>query len=160
MTVLLFTPWWVYVLFVFLILVGLRATKPRTLSLVQLLVLPTIFCLWNLVWLGERVEGHFSLFTYWAAGIVLGSFLGWKSVRKWVIHANKTRMLLSLPPTWSTLVLIIFIFVVRYFFIYQYVLHEETIRLQIADSSISGVITGIFIGRTLHLFHKYNQAIS
>jgi hypothetical protein len=151
------TPWWVFFLFVGLIMIGMKAARPRTTSYRKLFLLPLIFTLWNLIWLNERVQGHYSLIVFWLIGLVLGSGLGWVTVRRWKISAI-SREFIKLPGTWSTLILIMTVFVVRYFFIYNYEAHPEAAsRLFSSDAFISGTITGIFIGRALCLIRKYKK---
>lgn len=149
------TPWWVYLLFIYLVFIGLRATRPRTTSLNKVFFLPLIFTLWNLAWLYERIQGHFLLLFFWPFGIAVGIFSGWAMVRKWHIAYHKSQRTISLPPTWSTLILILLVFAVRYFFVFNYEIHpEKASHLFLADSLISGTITGIFIGRSFHIYQK------
>lgn len=153
------TPWWVYFLFIFLVLTGLIATRPRTISFKRLTILPGIFTIWNLFWLEDRIQGHPFLFIYWAVGLFFGSFLGWLTVRSWIIHANREQKRISLPGSWSTLILILIVFAIRYFFVYNYKMHpEEASLLFTPDALISGVITGTFIGRSFKLYRKYIKA--
>jgi hypothetical protein len=152
------TPWWVYALFILLVAIALRATQRRTLTLKQLFVVPGILTLWNLFWLDERIHNRLSLFLYWAIGVIAGSFFGWLMVRSWKIHAEKLKKRIFLPPTWSTLILVLAIFSVRYFFGFNYLKHPESAaKLFLADSLSSGVITGIFIGRAAKIFQKYQK---
>ena len=151
-------PWWVFALFFFLVIVGLTAVLPRAISLKRILFLPLVFTIWNVVWLAERIQGHFFLLIFWAAGLLIGAAFGWVSVRSWKIQADVRHKRLSLPGTWTTLVLILLAFSVRYFFIYNYEMHPEAAsHLFISDALISGIITGIFIGRSLELYRKYRK---
>ncbi len=156
MDILIETPWWVYVLFIGLLAIGLRATKPRTISLYQLLLLPGIFTVWNVGWLAHRLQGHFSPFIFWVIGLGVGSFLGWLSVRSWKVSAHREQKTVSLPGTRSTLVLILLVFAIRYFFIYHYEVYPTSApHLFIADALISGTITGVFVGRAIELYNKW-----
>ncbi|HSX25691.1 MAG TPA: hypothetical protein VLE89_01620 [Chlamydiales bacterium] len=150
------TPWWVYVLFIYLVIIGLTATRPRTFSLKKLFIFPLILTIWNILWLLERLQAHYGLFLFWPFGLIVGGYLGWIMVRSWKISIEKSKQSITLPPTWSTLILILLIFAIRYFFVYNYEVHPEIApHLFLADALISGVITGIFIGRAFHLYNKY-----
>ncbi len=153
------TPWWVYVLFFILIPIGLRSTKSRTLSFHRLLLLPGVFTLWNIGWLVERTHEEFFLFGYWVIGVVIGSGLGWLSVRYWHVQADRKRKMVTLPGSWSSLILILLVFATRYAFIYQYEVHpDKAADLFTADAAVSGVITGMFIGRSIELYRKYRSS--
>lgn len=153
------TPWWVYLLFLFLVFIGLRATRARTVSSRQLFLLPIILMILNLAWLSERLQDHYAHLIFWAIGLTVGAVFGWLMVRKWtikVLHYDA----ISLPPSWSALILILLFFIVRYFFVFNYEMHPEAeSHLFLADALISGVMTGIFVGRAYQLFTKYHNAI-
>ncbi|MBX7067611.1 MAG: hypothetical protein K1X28_10315 [Parachlamydiales bacterium] len=151
-------PAWIFFLFVILVIIGMRAATPRTMSIYRLLVLPLIFMIWNLAWLFERVHEQFSLFPLWFLGIVGGSVLGWQSVVSWKIKADRKNKTVTLPGTWSVLVLILLVFAVRSFFVYSYETHPKQVEeYYIYDSLLSGIFTGIFIGRAYDLYTKYKK---
>ncbi len=152
------TPWWVFLLFVGLTLIGLRATQQRVITVKKIWLLPLVFTVWNLAWLNERVQGHYSLIVFWLIGLTVGGFFGWLMVRRWKIKAVPSDSI-AIPGTWSTLILILLVFAVRYFFIFNYETHPEAAsHLFLSDALISGTITGIFIGRAIELILKYRKA--
>jgi len=156
MDILINTPWWVYILFAVLMAIGLKAVKPRTIPFQRLILLPGVFMLWNIAWLAERVQGHFSLFLFWVVGLIVGAFIGWQTVLSWKIQVDRDRKLISLPGTWSTVIFIFLVFATRYFFVYQYKAYPASAsHLFTADALISGVITGIFLGRVFEIYRKY-----
>jgi hypothetical protein len=151
------THWWVYVVFSFLILVGLRSTKPRTVSARQLFLLPFILMFLNLIWLSERIHNHSHLLIFWFLGLAAGAIVGWLMVRKWTVKTHRYDQI-SLPSSWSVLILILLFFSIRYYFLFNYEMHPKAAtHLFMADALISGVMTGIFIGRAYHLFTKYHR---
>ncbi len=151
------TPWWVFALFAGLLLIGLKAVQPRVITVKKLWLLPLVFTIWNLVWLYERVQGHYSLIVFWFLGLAFGGFFGWLLIRRWKIKAV-SRNWIALPGTWSTLILILSVFIVRYFFVFNYETHPEAAHhLFLSDALISGIITGIFIGRAAGLLLKYKK---
>lgn len=153
------TPWWVYVLFFGLVSIGFAAARPRVVSLRRLLILPLVFTLWNLAWLNERIHGRHSLLVFWILGLAIGSYFGGMSVRKWIVKADRQQEKVHLPGSWSTLVLILLVFAVRYFFVYHYERFPDTSSdLYTYDAAISGLITGIFMGRAYQVFHKYRRS--
>lgn len=151
------TPFWVFLLLIFLLLIGYKALHPRQVSARRLFLLPLIFTLLSLGWLDERVRGHHSLILFWLIGVAIGGLIGWITVQRWNVKiVGRTAVL---PPTRSTLILILLAFSSRYFFMYNYEIHPEMAsRLFFWDALISGSITGVFIGRGLHLFAKFRKA--
>jgi len=152
------TPYWVYLIFIALVMIGLKSTRSRIVSIKKLLLLPIIFTIWNLIWLSERIQGHYFLLVFWILGLGAGGFFGWLMVRRWVIHVYKIAQSALLPGSWSPLILILLVFVVRYFFVFNYTKHPQSAsHLFLSDALISGVITGIFIGRSTGLILKYRK---
>lgn len=150
------TPWWVYAIFFVLVSTGLNSLRHRKINVKQLLIVPIVLGLWNLGWLGERIHGHFTLLSFWILGIGFGFFIGEKTVSRWVIRGDKDKKHILLPPTYSTMILIVIVFCIRYFFYYNYIKHPETApNLYPNDAAISGILTGVFIGRTVKIFKKF-----
>lgn len=151
-------PPWVFLLFAFLVILGLKATLPRAMSVYRLLILPAIFTLWNVVWLSERIHEQFSLLPLWFLGIACGSVIGWQTVASWKVKADRKHKTVTLPGSWSILIYILIIFSIRTFFAYKYeTLASHIERYYIWDSLLSGVFTGIFIGRSYELYQKYKK---
>lgn len=150
------TPWWVFVIFLYLMMIGIKATHTRTLPIQQLFILPALFFAASVIWLYHRLQGHTAFFGFWIAGIVLGALLGHWIVRKWTVHANQGKQTLTIPGSYTILFLVFAIFIVRYFFGYQYAVHPERASLLfLPDALVSGIILGIFIGRSYSLYRKY-----
>ncbi len=151
-------PWWAYLGFMISVAIGIASTRPRTISFHRLVILPALFTLLNIAWLAERLQGRYSLLSFWICTLAIGSYLGWQTVRNWETEADHQKKRLSLPGSWSTLYLILAVFATRYFFTYNYELHPEAyIHLFLADAIVSGLITGIFIGRSVELYRKYQK---
>lgn len=158
MEILADTPWWVYILFVGLVIIGMKSLKPRTISFARLILLPAVFTIWNIVWLTERLAGQYSFLLFWFISLSAGVFVGRETVRRWKIKADHRNKTISLPGTKSTLILILLVFAFRYFFVYNYETHPHaSSHFFLADSIVSGVIIGIFIGRSLELYQKYRK---
>ncbi|NGX37998.1 MAG: hypothetical protein K1000chlam2_01167, partial [Chlamydiae bacterium] len=51
------TPWWVYLLFVYFLYVGIKSLKPRVISLKKILILPLILFVWSLYGLIVKFHG-------------------------------------------------------------------------------------------------------
>ncbi len=152
------TPWWVYLLFLYLVGIGLNALRPRTISIKRLILIPGILTIWNIAFLMERLSEKYFFLLFWVVGLSIGVLIGWQTVHSWETKADQVNKTLHLPATWSTLILILLVFAVRYFFLFHYELYPQFYNhFFLADSISSGVITGIFVGRSLELYQKYKK---
>ena len=137
---------------------GLRATRRRTLQVGQLFIVPSLLLLWSIysIWTEEKREQ--GAIYYWIVAQILGAVIGW-----WMIHCVKTEVhrkhnIITLPPTQVTLWLVLTIFFVRYAFAHYYLVHPVVHPwIYLADVLIAGVITGIFVGRALKLWCRYEN---
>ena len=154
------TPLWVYLTFIYLLYTGIKASQRRTLSLPKLFILPTLLLVWSFYSLYDRWQGHWTDVCYWIISLVSGSLIGWWIIHKWNIQIDRERKTLTLPGTWSTLWLILIIFSVRYYFGFYYATHPAIPHsMFLTDIIVSGVITGIFIGRSLNYLYRYEKVV-
>ena len=152
------TPWWVYLVFFWLIFSGVQAMRPRTVPMVKLFILPTLLVLWSFHGVFIRWEGNWIDVCYWIISLGAGAFLGWWMIHKWKIYVDRSRKTLMLPGTKSTLWLALLIFGIRYFFSYYEALHPTMPHsVFLIDIIATGIIAGIFIGRTLNLWYRYEN---
>ena len=70
-------PWWVYVLFIYVVSIGIKSTKPRTVSIQKVLLIPLLFVVWALYGIyGKLVLGSASLIPLSIVFLALGAYLG------------------------------------------------------------------------------------
>jgi hypothetical protein len=70
--VLIHTPPWVYAILAYLIVMGVRGMRPRTLSLVRVFITPAIFIAWGLFGLAGGRGAPTLAFPAWLCGAALG----------------------------------------------------------------------------------------
>ncbi|MGM0440583.1 MAG: DUF6622 family protein [Chlamydiota bacterium] len=112
------TPLWVWIIFAYLLIKGFKATTTRTVFFPKIFIVPAIFLAWSLT----------RLFTYYTTDILhLGSYFialslgSWGSflwARKRNVIINRSNKTITLPGSWSTLILILSIFIISYTFGY------------------------------------------
>ena len=152
------TPWWVYLLFVYFLYVGIKGLKSRVISLKKILILPLVLFIWSLYGLIAKFHGVVEIFI-WAFFIVIGYGIGTNLVKRLKIRADKKKLLVRLPGSQVTLFLVLTIFILKYFFGYYYATHPEvSLHVHIADLIVSGTISGIFIGRMVSILKKFGKA--
>jgi hypothetical protein len=152
------TPWWVHLIFCYLLFVGINALESRVIPLVRLVLIPIVF-------FGMSVEilvANFSLsFTYistWFMTILLGVFLGWAQVYNLPIEFDRRNSLVRLPGTWVILCIILVVFFSRYFFNVFLILDpklKSNVLFVLTMLTVSGIITGFFIGRLWCCLHRF-----
>jgi hypothetical protein len=151
------TPLWVYVLFFYLLFIGMKATKTNSVPMGKLAVLPIIFFVLSIHTLIAQLQVNLVTVSAYILSIGLGTWGGWLLVRNIAIGYDKTTKLLTLPGSWVTPVLILLIFFSKYYFGFElsmYPSKAESTEFDLAFLGVSGVCTGLFIGRLLGYYLK------
>ena len=142
-------PWWVYVLFIILMRIGIQSTKSRTITLQRLVLFPLVFIIWSVYKLYLNVSlGFPSLIFWWALCLSVGIYLGVKEVRSWKIHSDKQKKTITIPGNYSTIVLILAIFILNFFWGYFYATLTTIPYWVVLGNTITATIfSGFFVGR-------------
>lgn len=154
-------PVWVYVLFVYLMIVGIKSTKPRVISLMRLFIIPIILILISFSNLIAFKHNYFNIIL-WTVLFLIGVSLGWWQIRWLPIKVDKKHWLVRTPGGYSTLVLILIIFSIKYYFGYKTTVDPQIISnmyFLIAFLSISGFCIGFFIGRLSGYLFKMHRGL-
>lgn len=155
------TPWWVWILFGLLLYRGIKALKPSVISLYTLFILPGIFIALSLQSLLSTKAITFWIVSIWFGALVIGSLCGWFIVGKAPIKADKKNRWIWLPGTKLTLILIPLIFGIRYYFGYSIAINPQlmySIPFLTTRFTLGGLMSGLFIGRSLCFLYKYQKA--
>lgn len=144
------TPFWISVIFIIILALGLRATRSKTILFKKIFFLPALFVFWAVYTIEFLFRGHYCFLPLWFVALYLGSVLGYLQVRHWKVHVDRERGTITLPGSWTPLFLSLCIFSLRYFFSFAYLSHPDAIQnpwLYLTDLASSGIITGILLGR-------------
>jgi len=144
------TPIWVWFLLLFLIYMGSKSFFDRTIEVKKLLIIPIVF----LVMTAAHIKDPLSYGIF----LILGAIVGFFSCFRYKIRVDREHKLLSIPGSPLPLILIILVFVKNYFYGYEHAVHPEMFKniMFLAISYIvSGVFSGIFIGRAGTHFYRY-----
>jgi hypothetical protein len=152
-------PWWVYLLFIILLSVGLKAMHERTVRIPRVVIFPLIFLAWSLYGLYAHVMlGLNNLIAWWVIFLVIGAILGFKEVHSWRFGIDRRKGLVTIPGNYSTLILVVLIFVLKFIWNYIYTaLMVVPDWILIVDTITSAVITGVFVGRGVFICKKYQK---
>ena len=152
------TPWWVYLLFVYLLYAGIQGLKSRIASLKKILILPFVLFVWSLYGLIAKFHGIVEIFI-WAAFTCIGYGIGMTLFKRLRIKADKKKLWVRISGSRAVLILLMTMFFLKYFFGYYYATHPAlSVKMHIADLIISGTISGIFIGRMVGILKKFAKA--
>jgi hypothetical protein len=155
------TPAWVWILFVFLMLRGIKALSDREMEVKRLFLLPLVFLFWG----GYSVinELHFPLWglASMLVGLIVGFGIGWIIWRSGPRLKQKVGTnLIVRAGTPLTLIFIIIAFGVKYILVAMLSIHSKlaiSFDYNLIFGFLSGVIDGIFWGGTLNLYFTPRQ---
>ena len=144
LNILTHTPIWVYMVFCYLIFIGIKSLKERRTELYRVFIIPAIFLFLFLKRLLNVLNTD--LISISLVALFIGSFIGYILVKKTNIKVDGN--IITIPGSWQTIILIILTFAVKYVFGYMNavypVLAMEHIKLEIF---LSGLFSGLFLGR-------------
>lgn len=151
------TPTWVYLLFFYLVWVGIKSSKTGVVSLKKLFIIPCIFLCMSLHYLVTVLDFSYLVVSSYVISLLLGIYFGHLLIIKKHIQVDKKKLLLNIPGSWSTLIIIMIIFFSKYYFHYK-ISVDNAIMQSILFKEIfiasSGILTGLLIGKAVGYWRK------
>lgn len=144
------TPWWVYVLLIVLIQVGIKASKTGTVPLGKLFIAPIIFTAMAIETLLGNIDLTTDVLIGFAVALLIGIGLGWWQVSMQSLRVDANKKLIEVPGTWTVMVLVIIIFATKYYFGYElsvdpYIIHNTW--FEVVFVGVTALCSGVFIGK-------------
>jgi hypothetical protein len=157
------TPLWVWALLALLVFLGVRALRATTAPLWRIAILPTIFFLWGLIGLlvANGLAAQRAL--PWLVALAAGTLVGWMFAGLRPIRADRVHRLVHVPGGPFPLVLALLIFAIKYAFGVLHAIDPAAFadaRFWLTELAVSGVLTGMFMGRFAALWRQYRTAPS
>ncbi|CDL87453.1 conserved membrane hypothetical protein [Xenorhabdus cabanillasii JM26] len=153
------TPAWVWVLFVFLVLRGIKALDDREMHPSRLFLLPILFFIWAVYSVLHETVFQVSALLALIVGILAGIAIGWKLWNSQPRLRQKPESdLIIRQGTPLTLILILIIFCVKFVLSATIAIHPilmHSLSFNLLFGFASGLSDGIFWGGTLNLFVPY-----
>ncbi len=152
------TPWWVYLLFVYLILLGIKASKTRMVSLRKLFVIPLFFTFISIHTLFTSFSINAFSLSVLVGSILVGTLAGWAQIIRYQLKIDKQHGVIQIPGSWVTLALILVIFASKYYFGYELATDPQLVKqtgFEFSMLGISGLTTGLFVGRLACYVYRY-----
>jgi hypothetical protein len=148
--VLAHTPWWVFLLFAFLVSRGVRAFNPAEVRLSQLALLPAVFIVWGLAGLYQRYGLDVAALALWLVAAAIGAAIGLAILRKAPLKADRARGIVYRPADFTVLPLILVAFLAKYSLAVMAAMSPDlaaSAGFRVADIGVSGLFAGIFVGK-------------
>lgn len=143
-------PPFVWGILAYLLYVGIKALKPREVSVYRLTLIPLV-----LIALKYKILMSPDVWVYFVA-IAVGVLVGFYKVKNDPIEILKERKSIRIPGSSSLIVILLGIFVVKYYFGYlQAVNPAAYARDLLWDFGISGVLSGYFMGQRGSYIYRY-----
>ena len=151
-------PLMAIILVAFLLWIGVRAVRPRTIRYRQLYILPSVFLAIsaNQMFLTYAVE--IWGFLAWVATTILACGVSWRMSEKTSIHIDRSAGTIELPGTWVTLSLILLFIGARLYFGRQLysipeLRNDPGFTAQIL--AMTGIVSGYYLGRSGSFLIRY-----
>ncbi|MGE5254868.1 MAG: hypothetical protein ACM3N7_12950 [Planctomycetaceae bacterium] len=156
--ILLRTPWWVYVIFGYILYMGIKATKMRSVPVFQLFIVPGIFTVLSIHTLVGRIGDHFFYLIPWATATLIGIAIGWVEMNRLNIVVDRKNRLLKIPGSAFTLILFLLFFSSNFYYGFLSATDPERARgmlFVVYILLVSGLGAGVMWVRSFGYFFKY-----
>jgi hypothetical protein len=151
--ILIHTPIWVFPLFAYLVWLGIKAMRPRTVTIWRSLIVPAVFIVWGLSRLFSRQDYAWPVVAWLGAAAVL-LLIGLLTAQPFEL--DHTTGEIKRPGSWVPLIRNITVFALQYTVaVISAVDPHDATTAAIVGRAISGGTTGYFLGRTIALLRQY-----
>jgi hypothetical protein len=139
------TPPWVFFVFAYLIFIGIRATKDRKVHIEKMFLMPGIFFMLFLIKL--ITIRRFDICMIFSVAMFIGLAFSYFSLKKESLKVEKSYVLVK--GSCETLIVVMTIFCLKYFFGYMRAVNGELEKYLIAEIIISGIATGFLLNKII-----------
>lgn len=148
------TPWYVYLILIYLIFIGIKSVKGGVVPLKKLFFIPILF-----LWMSaDEIIKHVHMTPKYIiasiVGLVLGSILGWLQYHMLQIRVDQKNKLLEIEGSWFGAFLILITFIVKYYVGYSFTMNNMSSTTTCTLLLISSILTGAFLGRLIYGIQK------
>jgi hypothetical protein len=152
--ILIHTPIWVFPLFAYLVWLGIKATRPRTVTIWRSLIVPAVFIVWGLSRLLSRQQDVMWPLVSWGVAAAVLLLVGLLTARP--LELDHTTGEIKRPGSWMPLIRNVTVFALQYTVaVIAAVDPHDGTAAAIVGRAISGGTTGYFLGRTIALLWQY-----
>jgi hypothetical protein len=148
------TPLYVWAILAYLLFVGIKAMRNHIVYLPKFFIIPAVL-------IGLKYKVFFSENNIIYIGfMLLGLSVGFITAQKTVIKIFRELKSIELPGNYSTIIILITFFLIKYIFGYLEATNRELVNLYLyIENSISGILAGYFLGRSVCYVYRFYKAI-
>ena len=159
--ILIHTPFWVYLILLFLINRGLKARKPATVALEKLAIIPAIFLLWDIYDLLVFRTLTLATGSLWLVGLLSGAAMGYILSKRTVVSRVAAPRSIYREADYSALPFMMLAFAVKYVLGVMSAIAPDVLqRPGVSAFAIitGGLFAGIFVGKFVRYVRVYLAA--
>lgn len=148
------TPFWVLLLFAYLLYIGIKATKGRTVYIPSLFLMPTIFVILKFKSIQENVFLNLIF-------LALSIFISFNMHKGSFLDKANQKLTTKISGTYSNLVSLFLFFPLYYYF--GFIKHTNPSlyqHLEPAQLFISLILCGYLFGRAIRISKSYRETTS
>ena len=155
------TPWWVFLIFLFVVSRGILALRTRTVEISRLAIIPVIFAVWGAYSLFSLFGLDVAAVAIFAVALLAGAGVGLVLAQHGAVRADQANGLVEVSGSPVTLILVLAIFIGKYALGYWLAVDpgaRTSLSFLAADAIVSGFVIGVFVGRFAGLWRRYGTA--
>ncbi|WP_312079552.1 hypothetical protein [Leclercia sp.] len=159
--ILIHTPFWVYLILLFLINRGLKARKPATVALEKLAIIPAIFLLWDIYDLLVFRTLTLATGSLWLVGLLSGAAMGYILSKRTVVSRVAAPRSIYREADYSALPFMMLAFAVKYVLGVMSAIAPDVLqRPGVSAFAIitGGLFAGVFVGKFVRYVRVYLAA--
>lgn len=153
MSIITGTPIWVWGVLIYLVYVGIKAINTRIVYLPKLFIIP-------LVLMGIKYKTFLSQNALmFIAFIIIGTILSFWAYRNKKVKVLK-QMSIEIPGNYTTLIILLSFFCVKYIFGYlNDTMPETAAKYEVIELLLDGLFSGYFLGRSIRYLYEYRKSV-
>ncbi|QDK17618.1 hypothetical protein [Leclercia adecarboxylata] len=159
--VLIHTPFWVYLILLFLISRGIKARRPATVALEKLAIIPAIFLLWDIYDLLVFRKLTLATGSLWLVGLLSGAAMGYILIKRTAVARAVAPRSIYREADYSALPFMMLAFAVKYVLgVMSAIAPDVLLRPGVSAFAIitGGLFAGIFVGKFVRYVRVYLAA--
>jgi len=153
------TPIWVFAILGLLVLLGVQALKPRTLSLGRVVIVPVGFIIWGLSNLFSGPLPAAELLETRGVALLIALGLAWVIPPRRGVTIDRANNTLQVPGSPIPLIRNIVLFLTKYVLAVTVAMTGDPTP-KFIDAAISGLISGYFLGWLIRIIVKFRAETS